>query len=43
MDQISHVRSEMLAPMTFWKSDELLMKDVGKEMLVSYNIHKKEF
>ncbi|EXB94260.1 hypothetical protein L484_002807 [Morus notabilis] len=33
----------MLVPLTFWKSDELLMDDLEKEKLVSYNIHNKEF
>lgn len=33
----------MLAPLKFWKSDVLLMKDVDKEKFVTYNIHKKRF
>ncbi|GMN40923.1 hypothetical protein TIFTF001_010151 [Ficus carica] len=33
----------MLAPLKFWKSDELLMKYANKEKFVTYNIHKKRF
>ncbi|POO01538.1 hypothetical protein TorRG33x02_028450 [Trema orientale] len=33
----------MASPLTFWKSDELLMRVNREGKLVSYNIHTKKF
>ncbi|XP_024020828.1 F-box/kelch-repeat protein At3g06240 isoform X1 [Morus notabilis] len=35
--------NDILMPLTFWKNDELLFKDLGQVKVVSYNIQKKEF
>ena len=40
---LKNLLNGMLAPLTFWKSDELLMQDVDNEKFFAYiNIRNKE-
>lgn len=39
---LKNLLNGMLAPLTFWKSDELLMQDIDNEKFFACNIRNKE-